>query len=114
MSHEKQANSRMELMKLDSELKKLDTIGYMSMPDPPAPYRFFRPVIDFKIMHNDCLLYGYQEEAYELQIIHTDGRVLQTLLILGKGYMSWIPKEYNKFPPGTPSINMSAWQLRKG
>ena len=73
-------NSRMELMKLDSELKKLDTIGYMSMPDPPAPYRLFRPVIDFKIMHNGYLLYGYPEEAYELQIIHTDGRVLKKII----------------------------------
>jgi len=33
----------------------------------------------------------------------------QPLLILGEGYRSWIPKEYNKFPSGTPSINVSEW-----
>ena len=33
----------------------------------------------------------------------------QPLLILGEGYRSWIPKEYNKFPPGTPNIDVSGW-----
>ena len=33
----------------------------------------------------------------------------QPLLILGEGYRSWIPEEYNKFPPGTPNINVSGW-----
>ena len=31
------------------------------------------------------------------------------LLILGEGFRSWIPKEYNKFPPGTPNIDVSGW-----
>lgn len=33
----------------------------------------------------------------------------QPLLILGEGYRSWIPKEYNKFPPGTPNFDVSGW-----
>jgi hypothetical protein len=33
----------------------------------------------------------------------------QPLLILGEGNRSWIPEEYNKFPPGTPSVDMSGW-----
>jgi hypothetical protein len=33
----------------------------------------------------------------------------QPLLILGEGYRSWIPKEYNKFPPGTPNIDVLGW-----
>ena len=33
----------------------------------------------------------------------------QPLLILGKDFRSWMPKEYNKFPPGTPSIDVSGW-----
>jgi hypothetical protein len=33
----------------------------------------------------------------------------QPLLILGKGFRSWMPKEYNEFPPGTPSIDVSGW-----
>ncbi len=33
----------------------------------------------------------------------------QPILILGDGFRSWMPKEYNKFPPGTPSINVSGW-----
>jgi hypothetical protein len=33
----------------------------------------------------------------------------QPLLILGDDFRSWIPKEYNKFPPGTPSIDVSGW-----
>lgn len=33
----------------------------------------------------------------------------QPLLILGDGFRSWIPREYNKFPPGTPSIDVSGW-----
>jgi len=33
----------------------------------------------------------------------------QPLLILGEGFRSWMPKEYNKFPPGTPSIDVSGW-----
>ena len=33
----------------------------------------------------------------------------QPLLILGKEYRSWMPEEYNTFPPGTPSIDVSGW-----
>jgi hypothetical protein len=33
----------------------------------------------------------------------------QPILILSEGYRSWIPQEYNKFPPGTPSLNVSGW-----
>ncbi len=33
----------------------------------------------------------------------------QPMLILGEGYRSWIPEEYNKFPPGTPNIDVSGW-----
>ncbi len=33
----------------------------------------------------------------------------QSLLILGEGFRSWIPREYNKFPPGTPSVDVSGW-----
>jgi hypothetical protein len=33
----------------------------------------------------------------------------QPLLILGDGFRSWMPNEYNKFPPGTPSIDVSGW-----
>jgi hypothetical protein len=33
----------------------------------------------------------------------------QPLLILGEGFRSWMPNEYNKFPPGTPSIDVSGW-----
>jgi hypothetical protein len=33
----------------------------------------------------------------------------QPVLILGNGFRSWIPKEYNKFPPGTPNIDVSGW-----
>ena len=31
------------------------------------------------------------------------------LLILGDGFRSWMPEEYNKFPSGTPSIDVSGW-----
>lgn len=33
----------------------------------------------------------------------------QPLLILGKNFRSWMPKEYNEFPPETPSIDVSGW-----
>jgi hypothetical protein len=33
----------------------------------------------------------------------------QPLLILGGGFRSWMPEEYNKFPPGTPNIDVSGW-----
>jgi hypothetical protein len=33
----------------------------------------------------------------------------QPLLILGENFRSWMPEEYNKFPPGTPSIDVSGW-----
>jgi hypothetical protein len=33
----------------------------------------------------------------------------QPILILGDGFRSWMPKEYNKFPPGTPNIDVSGW-----
>jgi hypothetical protein len=33
----------------------------------------------------------------------------QPLLILGDNFRSWMPKEYNKFPPGTPSIDVAGW-----
>jgi hypothetical protein len=33
----------------------------------------------------------------------------QPLLILGEGFRSWTPVEYNKFPPGTPNIDVSGW-----
>jgi hypothetical protein len=33
----------------------------------------------------------------------------QPLLIFGEGFRSWILKEYYKFPPGTPSIDVSGW-----
>lgn len=31
------------------------------------------------------------------------------ILILGDGFRSWMPEEYNKFPPGTPNIDVSGW-----
>jgi hypothetical protein len=31
------------------------------------------------------------------------------ILILGDGFRSWIPKEYHKFPAGTPNIDVSGW-----
>jgi hypothetical protein len=33
----------------------------------------------------------------------------QPILILGEGFRSWMPKEYNKFPPGTPNVDVSGW-----
>jgi hypothetical protein len=33
----------------------------------------------------------------------------QPLLIFGNGYRSWMPKEYHKFPPGTPNIDVTGW-----
>ena len=33
----------------------------------------------------------------------------QPLLIWGEDFRSWMPKEYNKFPPGTPNIDVSGW-----
>jgi len=33
----------------------------------------------------------------------------QPLLILGEGFRSWMPEEYNKFPPGTPNIDVAGW-----
>jgi hypothetical protein len=33
----------------------------------------------------------------------------QPILIFGKGYRSWMPKEYYKFPPGTPNIDVTGW-----
>lgn len=33
----------------------------------------------------------------------------QPLLILGEGFRSWMPEEYNKFPPGTPNIDVTGW-----
>jgi hypothetical protein len=37
------------------------------------------------------------------------GEGFQPLLILGEDFRSWMPKEYNKFPPGTPSIDVKGW-----
>ncbi len=37
------------------------------------------------------------------------GEGFQPLLIFGKGYRSWMPKEYYRFPPGTPNIDVSGW-----
>lgn len=71
-------NSRMELMKLDAELNKLETIGIMTMSDPPQPIELFRPEITYKIMHNDCLLYGYPED-YELQIFSPEGKLIKKI-----------------------------------
>jgi hypothetical protein len=34
---------------------------------------------------------------------------LQPILIFGKGYRSWMPKEYYQFPPGTPNIDVTGW-----
>jgi hypothetical protein len=39
----------------------------------------------------------------------TAGKDFCPLLILGPGRRSWMPAEYWKFPPGTPSISVSGW-----
>ncbi len=31
------------------------------------------------------------------------------ILIFGDGFRSWMPEEYNKFPAGTPNIDVSGW-----
>jgi len=33
----------------------------------------------------------------------------QPLLILSEDFRSWMPEEYNKFPPGTLSVDVSGW-----
>jgi hypothetical protein len=37
------------------------------------------------------------------------GEGFQPILVLGEGYRSWMPKEYDKFPPGTPNVDVSGW-----
>jgi hypothetical protein len=37
------------------------------------------------------------------------GEEFEPLLIFGKGYRSWMPKEYYRFPPGTPNIDVAGW-----
>lgn len=37
------------------------------------------------------------------------GEGFQPILILGEGFRSWMPEEYNKFPPGTQNIDVSGW-----
>jgi len=37
------------------------------------------------------------------------GPGFQPILVLGPSRQSWMPKEYWKFPPGTPSINVDGW-----
>jgi hypothetical protein len=39
----------------------------------------------------------------------SEEKAFQPLLILGQGFRSWMPTEYNKFPPGTPSIDVAEW-----
>jgi len=36
-------------------------------------------------------------------------KTFQPILILGEDFRSWMPEEYNEFPPGTPSIDVSGW-----
>ncbi len=37
------------------------------------------------------------------------GKEFDGILILGEGFRSWMPKEYNTFPIGTPNIDVSGW-----
>jgi hypothetical protein len=37
------------------------------------------------------------------------GPDFQPLLVFGVGRRSWMPKEYWKFPPGTPNIDVAGW-----
>ena len=37
------------------------------------------------------------------------GPDFQPLLVFGAGRRSWMPKEYWKFPPGTPNIDVAGW-----
>jgi len=37
------------------------------------------------------------------------GPGFQPILVFGPKRQSWMPKEYWKFPPGTPSINVDGW-----
>jgi len=39
----------------------------------------------------------------------SEEKEFQPILIFGKGYRSWMPEEYHKFPPGTPNIDVSGW-----
>lgn len=39
----------------------------------------------------------------------SEEKTFQSLLILSEGYRSWMPAEYNEFPPGTPSIDVAGW-----
>ena len=73
-------NSRIELLRLDSELNKIETIGTMHMSDSPLSLKFFIPEIEFKIMHNSCLLYGYPENDYELKIFNREGKLLKRII----------------------------------
>lgn len=38
-----------------------------------------------------------------------EGPDFQPLLVFGQGRRSWMPKEYWKFPPGTPNIDIAGW-----
>ncbi len=39
----------------------------------------------------------------------SEEEAFQPLLVLGEGCRSWMPAEYNKFPPETPSIDVAGW-----
>ena len=39
----------------------------------------------------------------------SEGEAFQPILILGEGCRSWMPAEYNEFPPGTPSVDVAGW-----
>jgi hypothetical protein len=64
-------NPRYELVKCDSELNKLFTIGTSPLPKP-GKYNPFIPVMVWALADNDRIVFGYPKE-YEIKILDAEG-----------------------------------------
>lgn len=72
-------NSRYELLKYDSDMNLIATIGKTPAPDPAKPLKPFMSIFYCQVMDDDCLLYGYPE-SYELQIFNPEGKVIKKII----------------------------------
>lgn len=67
-----------ELIKIDTNSKKIDTIAKVPIPLIGQPILIFYPDIYFKLRHDRCLVYG-NSENYEITITSPDGRTLKRI-----------------------------------
>lgn len=85
-------NSRYELLKYDSSFNLIAKFSKIPSADPSRPLNPFAPIFYFKVMENDCLLYGYPE-TYELKVYNPEGKVFK---IISKDYNPVVISEAEK------------------